>query len=142
MTFQQVIQNNPEVIKAFFIANNNQTLTHFNKEYPINPIVEWIKNDVLNQDFRFKYGEYVSSHIFDDTRTVFNQKERNILGERSENAVGKEFSLRLINLYENIGKRLFSKLSVSEKILMSKTFGVMDLGLKVDITSIYKIIDG
>lgn len=141
MPFEQIIRENPSVISYIISASNNRTLVDI-KEHSFYPLVEWYKKDILNNDLRFKYSKYIGSNIFNNTRTGYNQKEQYIMQERTENIIGKEFSLRLINLSEIIGKQLFRKLSISDKILMSKTFGVIDLGPNIKITSIYKTIDG
>lgn len=54
----------------------------------------------------------------------------------------RDLSSRLIRLFKTLGKRLFSKLSYDQKMLMINTFGVVDLGPNINIRGMYKSIEG
>lgn len=53
----------------------------------------------------------------------------------------KEFSKKIINLFNIIGKDLFDKLSFDDLVLMANTAGAIDLGESVDINRMYSYLD-
>jgi len=48
---------------------------------------------------------------------------------------------RMVKLINNIGSRLFNKLSEDQKILMARTAGAIEFNRKIDINSVYNYIE-
>lgn len=61
----------------------------------------------------------------------------------NENFIYQDRTLveRLVKLINNIGSKLFNRLSEDQKILMARTAGVIEFKRKIDINSVYDYIE-
>jgi len=61
----------------------------------------------------------------------------------NENFIYQDRTLveRLIKLINNIGSKLFNRLSEDQRILMARTAGIIEFKRKIDINSVYDYIE-
>ena len=129
--------------------------TTYQYPYPQNGFDEGIIYALASKMYQDSNGlEFSTEEIFKTNIWKFKLgwqiKETSATGEvidlssnLNENFIYQDRTLveRLIKLINNIGSRLFNRLSQDQKILMARTAGIVEFKKKIDINSVYDYIE-